>query len=117
VREDLRVAVHIEQRDELRRDGRDLTMRLTITSTEAILGAKITVPTPHGDCLMTLPEGVHSGAKLRLKEMGMRHKSERGDFYVVIEIRSPTHITDTIREAARIIEQGYQESMRDDFDM
>ncbi|MEM1348146.1 MAG: DnaJ C-terminal domain-containing protein [Myxococcota bacterium] len=116
VRGDLRVTLRIEQREDIQRDGLDLTMRLPVTITEAILGAKIAVPTPHGACLMTLPEGVHSGAKLRLKEMGMHSGEERGDFYVVIEIRSPTHITDAIREAARIIEHGYRGPMRGDFD-
>lgn len=110
---DLRLTIHIEHPEYMERHGLDLSLKLPISMTEALLGAKIPIPTPHGECLMTLPEGVHSGAKLRLKHMGLHDHDERGDFYIIIEIRSPDFIDAEIRRAAATLERGYQKPLRD----
>lgn len=111
---DLVLTIHIdaESHPDLTRHGLDLTLQLPVTMPEAILGAKLKVPTPHGDCMMTLPEGLHSGAKLRLKEMGVWRDGERGDFYVIIQIHSPTRLDARIRQLARELAEGYPEDLR-----
>jgi DnaJ-class molecular chaperone len=109
---DLHLTVRVKEHPYLSREGLDLLLVMPITMTEALLGAKISVPTPHGDCLVTLPEGVHAGARLRLKEMGARVGEERGDFYVIVEIRSPTRIDQAVRDAAEVIARGYQGDVR-----
>lgn len=109
---DLWLTVRVEEHDLFERDELDLQLTLPVTAPEAILGGRVTVPTPHGDCVMTLPEGIHSGAKLRMREMGIHREDEKGDLYVVIQIRSPTFIDDELREAARALERGYDGDVR-----
>lgn len=110
---DLWLTVQIDVPEGVRREESDVVIDLPITMAEAVKGAKITVPTPHGDCVMTLPEGIHSGARLRLREMGVHEENgQKGDLYVIIAIRAPTYIDDAVREAAEAIERGYPEDVR-----
>jgi DnaJ-class molecular chaperone len=71
---------------------------------EAVLGAKIDVPSVDGPATLTLPAGTVSGAKLRLKGRGLVVASgdTRGDQYVVIKIVPPKELTD---EQRRLFEQ------------
>jgi DnaJ-class molecular chaperone len=110
---DLWLTVRVPENGDLTREGLDLVLRCPVSITEALLGAKITVPTLRGDCIVTLPEGVHSGTRLRLKGMGVEGEGgARGDMYVLLEIRAPTRIDDAIRAAARAIEEGYEAPLR-----
>ena len=108
------LTIKIQDHDLYERDDLDLTMTLPVTIPEVVLGAQVPVPTPHGQILMTLPEGIHGGARLRLRQMGVRRGDERGDLYVVLQIRAPTYIDEQLREAARALERGYQEDVRED---
>ena len=54
-----------------RREGRDIHVELPITVSEAVLGKKITVPTPTGAVAMTVPKHADSGTVLRLRGRGI----------------------------------------------
>jgi DnaJ-class molecular chaperone len=55
-------------------------MDLPVTLKEAVLGAKVKVPTPEGPVMLTIPKGSSSGKVLRLKGRGFTDKSgKRGD--------------------------------------
>ncbi|MBA2664384.1 MAG: DnaJ domain-containing protein [Bradymonadaceae bacterium] len=107
---DLRVAPH----GLLRRDGLNLSLDLPVTMAEALLGARVKVPTPWGEFTVTIPEGVHSGARLRLKSQGVERDGTKGDFYVIVQIQAPEHIDDEIRAAAEVIATGYHAEVRRD---
>ncbi|MFU8802871.1 MAG: DnaJ C-terminal domain-containing protein [Bradymonadaceae bacterium] len=107
---DLQVASH----PLLRREDMDLYLEFPVTFSEAINGAKVNVPTPWGEYTVTIPEGVHSGAKLRLKGQGVHRDGKKGDFFVVVQIQAPEHIDDKVREAAAIIEEAYTQPLRKD---
>ena len=110
---DLLLTVRVsEQGEQLKREGRDLTLELPVTVPEALLGAKIEVPTPHGACTMTLPAGVSSGATLRLRSMGLERDGERGDLFVRVKIISPAHLSQSQREAAATLAKAYSGSVR-----
>jgi DnaJ-class molecular chaperone len=53
---------------------------------EAVLGAKIKVPTPTGAVTMTIPKWANSGRVLRLKGKGV---PGRGDEYVTLKVMLP----------------------------
>jgi DnaJ-class molecular chaperone len=73
------------------RDGNDIRLSLPVTLKEAVLGAKVKVPTPEGPVMMTIPKGSSSGRVLRLKGRGFTAKSgTRGDELVTIEIDIPS---------------------------
>jgi DnaJ-class molecular chaperone len=61
-----------------------------VTLKEAVLGAKVKVPTPEGPVMLTIPKGTSSGKVLRLKGRGFTAKDgKRGDQLVTVEIQLP----------------------------
>jgi DnaJ-class molecular chaperone len=74
----------------LRRAGDDVELELPITISEAVLGAKVEVPTVEGRVTLTIPPGTSSGARLRLRGRGVKHPDgSRGDQIVRVEIVAP----------------------------
>src|SRR5690606_9130832 len=73
-----------------RREGDDLIMDLPITVYDAVLGGKVTAPTPEGDVTLTVPKRSNSGARLRLKGRGMPNaQGRRGDLYARLMVTLP----------------------------
>ncbi len=71
-------------------DGPDLRVDLPIALYEAVLGAKIRVPTLDGAVDVKIPSGVSSGRTLRLKGKGLpTEKGTRGDILVALKIVLP----------------------------
>jgi DnaJ-class molecular chaperone len=61
-----------------------------VTLKEAVLGAKVKVPTPEGPVMLTVPKGTASGTVLRLKGRGFTARDgKRGDQLVTVEIDVP----------------------------
>lgn len=75
--------------------GIDIYCTVPITTTEAVLGGVIEVPTIDGLVKMTLPSGVRSGQRLRLANKGYPERNgERGDQLVEIAVLTPKEITE-----------------------
>jgi len=87
---DLLITIHVAPHPWFTRHGNDLDVRVPITLAEAVLGAKVDVPTPKGTISLRIPPGSSSGKKLRVKGHGVAPKSgEPGDLYAVVEIVLP----------------------------
>ena len=82
------------------RDGDDIELELPITFDEAVLGAKVDVPTISGSVSMTIPPGTSSGQRLRLKGRGIKRGKTAGDQLVRIKIVLPKAIDDDMRTLA-----------------
>ncbi|MDW8365531.1 MAG: J domain-containing protein [Abditibacteriales bacterium] len=83
--------------------GDDVEMELPIAPWEAVLGAKVTVPTLDGNVEMTIPAGAQGGQRLRLREKGLnRRGGGRGDLYVKLRIVVPKNPT---AEERRLFEE------------
>jgi DnaJ-class molecular chaperone len=73
------------------RDGKDIRLSLPISLKEAVLGAKVKVPTAEGPVMLTVPKGASSGKVLRLKGRGFTDKAgKRGDQLVTLSIDVPS---------------------------
>jgi len=73
-----------------RREGADLHMDLPVTVPDAVLGAKVEVPTPEGGVTLTVPKGSNTGKTLRLKGRGATADGgRRGDLLVRLEVVLP----------------------------
>ena len=73
------------------REGTNILLELPVTLKEAVLGAKVKVPTPEGPVMLTIPKGTTSGKVLRLKERGFVGKDgKRGDQLVALEVDVPS---------------------------
>ena len=89
-RGDAIVSIEIAPHRFFTRDGADIRLALPVTLTEAVVGAKVRVPTPEGPVMLTVPKGTSSGKVLRLKGRGFTEKDgSRGDQLVTLEIHLP----------------------------
>lgn len=111
-RGDLFLEISVTDHSDVRRKGLDLYLDVPITIPEAVEGTRINVPTPWGEYTVTVPEGVHSGAKLRLKGQGVHRGKSKGDFYVIVQIHTPDRIDDAVKETVRQLEEAYEEDVR-----
>jgi len=72
------------------REGKNIRLTLPVTLKEAVLGAKVKVPTPEGPVMLTVPKGATSGKVLRLKGRGFTAKDgSRGDQLVQLAVDLP----------------------------
>lgn len=101
------VEVQVDPHPFFIRDKSDIEVELPISIDEAILGAKVKVPTIDGPVTVTVPKNASSGTRLRLKGRGVpasRSTGTAGDQYVRLKIvlpeRADTELTEFIREWA-----------------
>jgi DnaJ-class molecular chaperone len=72
------------------REGNDVYLDLPVTLSEAVLGARVTVPTPTGAVTMTVPKGSNTGTVLRLRGKGVpRRDGSHGDELVSLKVVLP----------------------------
>jgi curved DNA-binding protein len=83
---------------ELRVQGDDVHNDVEIAIDEAVLGAKVPVPTLDGRVTITIPPGSSSGRKLRLRGKG---PGGRGDQYVTVKIVVPERVDKRAEELIR----------------
>lgn len=76
--------------------GADLITDVRVSPWEAALGAKVPVNTLDGEITMTIPPGTSSGARMRIREKGLRkpRNAGRGDLFARVKIVMPKQITD-----------------------
>jgi DnaJ-class molecular chaperone len=72
------------------RRGYDIYLDLPISLKEAVLGAKLKVPTPSGTVTVAVPKWSSTGRVLRLKGRGVpRSDGSKGDQYVTLRLMLP----------------------------
>jgi molecular chaperone DnaJ len=111
---DLFLEAVVDPHPTVQREGDDLTMELPVTVSEAMLGAKVKVPTFDGEGTVTIPEGSQSGRKLRLRGQGvpsLKGKG-RGDFYLVLKVVVPESSAAEVKKAAQTLEKAYGRDVR-----
>jgi DnaJ-class molecular chaperone len=87
---DLYLDLDVRPDPHLRRAGDDIELDLPVTISEAVLGARVEVPTIEGSVTVTIPPGTSSGARLRLRGRGIkRADGTRGDQIARVEIVTP----------------------------
>tara|TARA_B100000401_G_scaffold201654_1_gene135946 strand:+ start:3511 stop:4563 length:1053 start_codon:yes stop_codon:yes gene_type:complete len=77
------------------RQDSDIILDCWIEYHQAVLGAKVNVPTLSGEVKLTIPKGIKSGQMLRLKNKGLNevNRHRRGDQIVRINIKTLNNIT------------------------
>ena len=83
---DALIEVHIAPHPLFRRDGDNIQMELPVSLAEAVLGARVTVPTVTGPVTMTIPKGSDTGTQLRLRGKGIQLRKNPGDQYVTLKV-------------------------------
>ena len=95
---DALVEIRVRPHPDFRRVGSDILLELPIALDEAVLGARIEVPTVSGRVTVTVPKGTSSGRALRLKGKGLRRGpgGPAGDQIVTLHIVLPDEIDDSL---------------------
>jgi len=99
----LKLVLRIQPHPYFRREGNNIILEVPISISEAVLGAKVDVPTLDGTKLsVKVPAGTSSGARLRLRGKGIAG----GDQFIEIKITVPPSVDERgrklIEEFARL---------------
>jgi len=87
---DLLITISIAPHAFFKVDGSDLRVDLPITLYEAVLGAKVRVPTLSGAVELSIPKNTSSGRTFRLKGKGLpKAGGASGDLYFITRIMLP----------------------------
>jgi DnaJ-class molecular chaperone len=107
---DALVTVKFEKSKTFRKDGHDVRTDVPVTLYEAVLGAKVRVPTLDGSVELTLPPGVDTAKALRLKGKGLYGD---GDLYVNIRVVLPPGGDADLEALARFMRDQKPYKVRD----
>jgi curved DNA-binding protein len=96
---DLYLRVHFAAHPDFRVSGADLYYDLALAPWEAVLGTTVSVPSLEGTLNGKIPAGIDSGERVRLRGRGLPQgpKGDRGDLYLVVNIRIPKKVSDQER--------------------
>lgn len=98
---DLYVYINVEPHPVFQRDGDDVIVELPLSFTEATLGTKKEIPSPHGGSVqLDIPEGTQPDKVLRLRGKGAPnvHGQGEGDLIVRVFIETPVRLSDKQKE-------------------
>lgn len=97
---DALVEIWINSHPLFERRDRDIHLDLPVSLGEAVLGAKIDVPTIDGPVTMTVPKGANSGTTLRLKGRGVGGPKggARGNQYIRLSVVLPKTIDTDLKD-------------------
>ena len=94
--------------------GDDLEVELPVAPWEAVLGAKVEVPTIEGRTLLKIPAGTQNNQKFRLRERGVMNarKNSKGDQIVEVSLVAPDIRNDKARELLKQLAELQPEDPR-----
>ncbi len=101
---DLYVFISVEPHPVFQREGDDVVIELPLSFSDAALGCKKELPTPHGEsCRLTVPEGIQSGKILRSKGAGAPnvHGRGKGDMLVKVIVETPVSLNEKQKDLLR----------------
>ncbi|MEE9405401.1 MAG: J domain-containing protein [Algisphaera sp.] len=75
-------------------EGKNLVADITLSPAIAALGGKVDIPTFDGEVTLTVPAGISSGQRLRLKNKGLGD----GDLFARLVIAAPKNLSDEQRD-------------------
>jgi molecular chaperone DnaJ len=101
---DAYVQVHVRTDERFVREGNDIYTTVSLTMTQAALGATVTIPTLEGEEELELDPGTQPGAVVVLRGKGMPvlQGFGRGDQRVLVGVVVPRHVTE---EQRRLLEE------------
>lgn len=90
INSDIYVKVNIKDDDNRRLDGINIIQTEKIYPWQAYFGTKIKVETLDGKFMVTIPEKIKSGNKIRMQKKGYKDmKGNQGDLYIEVLIENP----------------------------
>ncbi len=107
---DLYITIKVGEHPFFKRTGNDLYVSKEIKLTDAVLGTTVEVPSIEGPKRVTIPAGIKSHSKVRLKGLGVTDmgKGTKGDQYVEVIVDIPKKLTD---KQKRLLEELKKEGI------
>jgi len=103
----LKLILHIEEHPYFRREGNNIILPVPLSLAEAVLGAKVDVPTLDGTKLtVKVPPGTSSGARLRLRGKGIAGGDQFIETKIVVPSTLDDHSRQLIEELSRLQPQN-----------
>jgi len=92
---DLYLNFRVRPHKVFQRQGDDVILHVPLSISQAVLGAKIDIPTIYGDVTLKIPQGIESGTALRMKDKGIANvrTKKHGDQHVVVDIQTPKNLS------------------------
>jgi DnaJ-class molecular chaperone len=109
------VTVRVLPHPLFRVEGRDLRLDLPVTLYEAVLGAKVNLPTLDGTLEVSLPAGTSSGRSLRLRGKGLPGATP-GDLIATVKIILPDAPDEDLAELMRQWQKAKPYNPRQNFE-
>lgn len=100
---DVLITLNVDKHPYFSLDERNVLLELPISVKEAVMGAKITVPTIDGKVAVTIPPYLTSGEKLRLKGKGIKNKDGQGDEIITLKVVIPKTKNTELEKALAIM--------------
>jgi len=95
---DLYLKVMIRPHSRFKLEDVNVVVDVPLSPWEAALGATVRVPTLEGEIDLTIPPGISSGRKMRIRGKGLSGKAGRGDQLVRVMIHTPKELSSEERQ-------------------
>lgn len=110
-RGDLLLKIELRSHPLFQVEGDDLVTELLVPAWDAALGASVPVPTMDGEVNMTLPRGLSSGQRLRLRGKGLpRRDGGSGDLFAQLKIAVPRELSEQQEQLFLQLQQAAEKS-------
>lgn len=88
---DLYVTMRVRRHSFFERDGNNLACEISVSFTQAALGARVEIPTLEGSEILKIPAGVQGGEVIRVKGKGIQDVGGRrkGELFVKVLVKTP----------------------------
>jgi DnaJ-class molecular chaperone len=98
---DIYIELEVQTSTVFKRSGNDLELELPVSLSEAILGGEAQVPVIDGEVTLTIPPGVTTGSRLRLRGKGVAAHGQKsaGDQFMIVKIVMPAKIDRELHES------------------
>lgn len=105
---DLLVVIEEEEHPLFKREEDNVVYDLNISFADAVMGAKMSVPTLEGSIVIDIPPGSPSGREIRIPERGIKHLNGygRGDQIVRLHIHVPSQVSSEEKELLKRLRQS-----------
>jgi len=114
---DILINVRVKTHEIFVRDGDNISVELPISLPEAVLGAKVPVPTVDGTVNLKIPAGSNTGSTLRLRGKGIPKAGgdTRGDQFVKLKVVLPEKQDEKLQDWVSKWSEDYQYDARSKF--
>jgi molecular chaperone DnaJ len=104
---DLFLNLSVKKHRFFRRHDKDIFLDVPVTLGEALLGARIEIPSPDGKVALKIPPGVQSSTSFRFRGKGFPSLRDpvRGDFLVKVNVVLPDKIDNLSRKLVEEFEK------------